>query len=195
MKKVTFLKFLFEDKEALSIWFGFFILTFFIAWIFFIAGIIIFIGLYATSFMNIRYYFKLKNHLIKNKIAFDEIELDVKITQKGFMTSGPIANRPFEVKFEPVKRVVRSILTEKGICFFPFKKELGIIRIFLKPIVIKKNVEILPDFQPLENRICNFTIDKNTSNLILDCKSFYSDIEIFEVIKNEKNSLIDVVVF
>jgi hypothetical protein len=184
MKNSSFIKFIFGDKEAMIYWSALFIITVIFSLPYFLIGFICFIGIYSTSFYYFKKYFELKNYLESKNVEYFEETTVIKIYQKGFKFSGPLSKRQFPIAIEAKERSINFIKTQKGFCFFPYKRELGLFKIYQKPFVITKDKNTFPDYFYLQNRICdNIKVDIN-KKVILNCNGLYQDIEKMEIINN-----------
>jgi hypothetical protein len=184
MKNSSFIKFLFGDKEAMTYWTAFFIITLLFSLPAFLIGLICFIGIYSTSFYYFNKYFELIKYLGSKNVRYFEEQTVIKIYQKGFKFSGPLSNRQFPIAIEAKERTINIIKTQKGFCFFPYKRELGLFKIYQKPFVITKDKNTFPDYFYLQNRICkNIKVDNN-NNVVINCKELYQDIEKMEITDN-----------
>jgi len=184
MKNPRLIKFLFTDKESTVFWTSYFVITLIISWPLFLIGIICYLGIYTSSFYYFNKYFQLKKYLEGKNIQFIENSTKIKLFQKGYKTGGPLYSRQFFIAIKPKESTINYIKTQKGSCFFPYKRELGLIKIYQKPFVIIKDSNTYPDFFYLQDRICKNNIVKDNDKIVINCKDLYKDIEIFEIFDN-----------
>lgn len=139
---MSIFRFITQDKEAMSIWLGFFIVTALCSWVFCGAGVLVFVGTYVPSFMEYRKYNTIKNKLSSKQDKYEEYTLDIVVSEKDKKISGPIANRAITTAVQPYTIKTCGMRVHNTFVILMYKKELGFIRMYLPPFIITNSVQI-----------------------------------------------------
>lgn len=154
-----FLCFIFSDKVAMPYWLGFFLITFFVSWVFFLFGIICFFGLYTISFFSYKKFISNKKVFIKENLYFEQGQVKSIIYHKSIKTSTPLRGGTVDIQVGKKELNLNYYLAKGFIIILLAKKEFGIIKMFYKTIAIVFNdsvnlnsfkISIKYDFSELE---------------------------------------------